>query len=252
MRIVMIGAGNAATVLGRCMTKSGHQVKQIFNRTRKHAQSLADEMDASFTTESSSILTDADLYVVAIADHALPQIGTWLSLQNRMVVHTAGSISIRILDPVSKNYGVLYPVQTLNKEMKDVPHIPFLVDGNTVEDRTLLFDFAKTLSNEVIVADDMQRSYMHVAAVIVNNFTNHLYNLAQQFCTQHQLEFKTLLPLIEQTTSRLKVADAKDLQTGPAIRKDQLTIDKHLQLLNDHPHLQQLYKTLTTNIQTNM
>ena len=250
MRIIMIGAGNAATVLCRCIIQSGHEVIQVFSRSRDHAASLAKELNTPFTNKPEEIQQDGDIYIAAIPDNALGELGKWLYLRNQLIVHTAGSMSIRILENVSKNHGVLYPLQTLNKQIKKLPRIPFLIDGNTVEDRTLLFDFAKSLSDDVTMADDQQRIHMHLAAVIVNNFTNHLFDLAQQLCNQHKLDFNMLMPLIEQTVSRLNLSNPADLQTGPAVRKDQSTIEKHLQLLENNPDLQKLYKIFTSSIQS--
>lgn len=245
----MMGSGNAATVLCRCMLAAGHHMVQIFGRTAEHAKSLAVEMNCSYTTESGSIRIDADLYVLAIPDRELTEVCDWLSLDRKLVVHTAGSVGKEILSTVTTNYGILYPLQTLKKEIKNVPVIPFLVDGNTVEDLTLIYDFAKTLSQQVEVADDENRRQLHLAAVIVNNFTNHLYFLAQEFCEKQNISFQLLLPLIEETVVRLRHYPAKDLQTGPAARNDYNTLEKHLQLLEKHPSLKEIYQLITDSIQ---
>jgi len=90
---------------------------------------------------------------------------------------------------------------------------------------------------------------LHVAAVMVSNFTNHLYALAEDYCRKEGLDFKQLLPLIEETAIRLKDTSAKQAQTGPALRHDSETIHKHLELLKDHPQLKNIYVLLTESIQ---
>lgn len=250
MKIVLIGSGNTATVLGKKMYRSGHTVLQVFSRTLQHATALAEDLNASYTDSLNALSTDADLYVIAVSDTAVESVAREFYTGNKPVVHTAGSVSMEVLKPVSSNYGVLYPLQSLRKDMQRIPEIPFLVDGCTTEIQVLLCDFATSLSSEVKICTDDQRLNMHLAAVISSNFTNHLYALTEQFCNHHQLSFDLLLPLINEVAFRLREGHAADLQTGPARRGDEATIQKHLQLLSEDEQLQQLYKLLSQSIQT--
>ena len=131
-----------------------------------------------------------------------------------------------------------------------MPEIPFLVDANTADNITLLKDFAETLSSKVQVASDGQRKKIHLAAVLVNNFNNHLYALAEKFCADEKADFKLLYPLIRETVERMENFSPADLQTGPAVRGDEETIEMHLQLLKGYPQLMKLYEILTNSIET--
>jgi hypothetical protein len=186
---------------------------------------------------------------VAISDDALDSIGDWLTLDKKLVIHTAGSVSKDVLKVVSKNYGVLYPLQSLKAEMEIIPEIPFLVDGNTADDLALIRDFALSLSDMVEIANDEERSKLHLAAVVVNNFSNHLYALAEKFCVKENLQFELLHPLIRETASRLTHLPAKESQTGPAVRKDASTISKQKKLLGNHPALKKIYEEMTRSIE---
>lgn len=250
MKIVLIGSGNTATVLGKKMYRSGHTVLQVLSRNLQHAKKLAEDLNASYTDSLNALSTEADLYVIAVSDTAVETVAREFNTGNKPVVHTAGSVSMEVLKPVSSNYGVFYPLQSLRKDMQRIPEIPFLVDGCTTEIQVLLCDFATSLSSEVRICTDDQRLNMHLAAVISSNFTNHLYALTEQFCNHHQLSFDLLLPLINEVAFRLREGHAADLQTGPARRGDEATIQKHLQLLKDDEHLQQLYSLLSKSIQT--
>ncbi len=250
MKIVLIGSGNTATVLGKKMYRSGHAILQVYSRNLQHAKELAAELNASFTDSLTTLSADADLYVIAVSDTVVETVAGQFTTGNKPVVHTAGSVSMEVLQPVSSNYGVLYPLQSLRKDMERIPEIPFLVDGCTSEIKALLCDFAASLSSEVKVCTDDQRLNMHLAAVISSNFTNHLYALTQEFCNHHQLSFDLLLPLINEVAFRLRVGQAANLQTGPARRGDDATIQKHLQLLSEDESLKQLYKLLSQSIQT--
>ena len=248
MKVVIIGTGNVASVLGRKIKQTAHQLVQVAGRNALHAEKLGNLLEAAFTTIPTTIQKQADLYIVAISDDALSTVGDWLQLDKKLVVHTAGSVSKNVLGRVSKNYGVLYPLQSLRAVVNVLPEIPFLVDGNTADDLALIRDFALDLSDKVEVADDEGRLKLHVAAVIVNNFSNHLYALAEEFCNKERLPFQLLLPLIQETADRLSYLSPMEAQTGPALRGDHSTITKQLEILNAHPGLKKIYELMTASI----
>lgn len=249
MRIVLIGTGNVATILGRKMQAAGHTIIQVVGRASTHAKALGQLLQTSYTTSAGQVEPTADLYLIAVADAAIGTVAAALQLKNKLVVHTAGSVSRDVLKASSNRYGVLYPLQSLRKEMKQLPAIPFLVDASQEEDGILLYDFAKTLSAQVGLAGDEQRLKLHVAAVMVSNFTNHLYTLAAQYCQQEKADFTLLQPLISEVAERLQWIPPQQAQTGPAIRRDAPTIQKHLALLEPHGELKDLYAWFTQSIQ---
>lgn len=248
MRVVIIGSGNVASVLGRLLKKTNHEIVQVFSRSVDHARLLANELRCPFTDNYMIIDKSADLYLVALNDTALYDLNTSFHLGNKLILHTAGSVPKDILKDISINYGVLYPLQSLRKEMNYLHEIPFLIDGNTEENITLIEEFAKTISDTVTKSSDEERLKLHVAAVVVSNFTNHLYALAEEFCINENIDFKLLVPLIKETAARIENYSPEEVQTGPAMRNDIFTLDKHLRLLSNHPKLKYIYLKLTDSI----
>lgn len=248
MRVVIIGSGNVASVLGRLIKRNGHEIVQVISRNAVHAQILASELQCLFSDNNSSVDMSAGLYLIAVSDGALYELNKSFHLGNKLVLHTAGSVPKDILKDISVNYGVLYPLQSLRREMDYPSDIPFLIDGNTEETVTLTEDFAKTISGSVAKASDEERLKLHVAAVVVSNFTNHLYALAEDFCKIENVDFKLLAPLIKETAERVATHSPASVQTGPALRNDIFTLDKHLRLLSNHPRLKYIYLKLTDSI----
>lgn len=248
MNIVLLGSGNTATVLAKLMFAKQHNILQVWSRTISNAQELTLKVGGKAVESLSDITKEADLYMIAVADDAVSTIAAQLQIKNKIIVHTAGSVSKDVLNTASANYGVLYPLQSLRKDMATVPEIPFLVDANSDELKVLLYDFAKELSGSVAFANDDERLHMHLAAVVVNNFTNHLYAVAENLCKQQHLNFQMLLPLIQETAQRLTQVSAIDAQTGPTRRGDVATINKHLHLLKENEKLQFIYQTLSNSI----
>lgn len=248
MKVSLIGSGNVATVMGRLMLQKGHSIVQVVSRDGAHAKSLADELHAGYSDFCSKPDDSADIYVVAIADTGLENFFTDFGLNEKLLVHTAGAVSIDVLKPMSKYYGVLYPLQSLRKELPALPPIPFLIDGNTDDVTAFILDFARSISSDVQRAGDEERLKLHAAAVIVSNFTNHLYAVAEDFCSKEMIDFNLLKPLILETAARIQFASPSKVQTGPAVRKDIATMDKHLRLFAAHPKLRTTYLRLTDSI----
>lgn len=247
MKVGLIGSGNVASTLGRLIQSKGYQIVQVISRDKEHAKLLGKSLKCAYDDFDGKVV-DADLYVVAIADTALYHLDQLLNLGHKPVVHTAGTASKDVLKNISSNYGVLYPIQSLRKEILNPKPISFMVDGSSEEILTLIQDFASSLSDSVLLADDDQRMKFHIAAVVVSNFSNHMYTLAEDFCRQENLNFQNLLPLIEETTERLKTHSPKDVQTGPAVRGDIYTMGKHLQILSSYPDLKYLYLKISESI----
>lgn len=248
MDVVLIGAGNVATILGRLIKDAGHTVREVVSRNAQHAGQLATLLGTGFSTDLKSIYQNADIYIIAVADDAIGDIADTLKLEDSIVVHTSGAVPMPILEKVSKNYGILYPLQSLRKETLNIPVIPLLIDARNETTLLTIQSFAASISGKVSVVNDAQRLKLHVAAVVAANFSNHLYALTEEFCQKEHIRFDMLIPLIQEVALRLDDFSAKDVQTGPAIRNDQDTIQKHLQILNAHPEIKKIYEIFTESI----
>lgn len=248
MKVVIVGSGNVATILGRLMKTHGIEVMQVVSQTYTNALYLGNHLQAPATDNFNEIITSADFYLLAVTDSSIAGVVAQLPALQGILLHTAGSVSKDVLKDGSKRYGVIYPVQTLNRHVEQLPEVPVLVDGNSEEVKRDVKMFVQSWATQVQIANDQQRLNTHVAAVIVNNFTNHLMALTEDFCNKEGLDFSLLLPLVHQTVDNLGSLPAASLQTGPAERSDISTIDKHLQLLNRYPSLRNLYLKLSESI----
>lgn len=248
MDIVIIGTGNTATVLGRTLKRAGHNIVQVFGRDSKAASELAYELDTESTNYWNVVNRSAELYILAVSDIAVEEVFSELQLSDKTVVHTAASVPLDVLKGKTEHYGVLYPLQSLKKEVRHLPEIPIIIDASDKRTLDLLDVLAHTVSDRVYAANDEIRLKLHLAAVMVNNFTNHLYALVEKYCREEGLDFYLLLPLIKETAARLDEISPSKTQTGPAARKDTVTIEKHLALLKKYPQLKRLYEQFTESI----
>jgi predicted short-subunit dehydrogenase-like oxidoreductase (DUF2520 family) len=248
MQVTIIGSGNVATVMGRVLKEKGHHIHEIYSRNLLHAQVLADELNAKTLRDLSSIDKNADLYLIAVSDDVLEGIAVQLSLQNKLVVHTAGSVSKEVLKSTSTNYGVVWPMKMVRKNIPVLAPVTIVVDGNNETVTGQLKQFATIFSPGIITADDETRAKLHMLASFTLNFSNHLFRLAADYCAAENLDFSLFYPLIEESVQRLSANHPRDLQAGPAFRGDRQTIEKHLAILGEYPRAAEVYRAMTESI----
>jgi len=250
MKIVLIGAGNVATQLGRAFREKDFPVVQVYSRTLSSAETLGKKLQTDYTNQLQQIAPNADLYVFSVKDAALPELLKTFPAVGGLWVHTAGSVPMDVFkESAATRYGVFYPLQTFSKS-RDVSfeRIPIFTEANHPADQQLLDEIASSLSNRVIPLSSEKRKYLHLAAVFACNFTNHLYDIAAQILENQEIDWKVLLPLIEETAAKVQKLSPGEAQTGPALRYDIPVIEKHLEMLKDDLEKQEIYRMLSQNI----
>jgi len=248
MEIVIIGAGNVAHCFGHLLKIHGHQIRQVISRKKEHAQELAEMLQAQASSDLLDINVEADVYLLAVSDAAIPELNDELRLGKRIVAHTAGAVSLDAINRISTHTGVLYPLQSIRKEHKTYPPIPIMLEASNDEVQRRLQSLAQSIASRIEIINSRQRLQLHLAAVLCNNFTNHLIARAKVYCEQESLDFTLLQPIIKETFERLEKYPAESVQTGPALRGDTRTMELHRQLLDNDPQLQLMYKVLSESI----
>ena len=244
MKIVFIGAGNLATRLSLAMQRVGMQIGQVYSHTEASARQLATRLGCPWTNDLSALQEDGDLYVFSLKDTVLSDVISKVKPNNGMWVHTAGSMPMSIFEGYAQRFGVLYPLQTFSKGRNvNFDVIPIFLEANTDKNA----DLARRLSGKVCELSSEKRRSLHLAAVFACNFTNHIYTLCYKLLENESIPADVLLPLIDETVSKIHSMPPAAAQTGPAIRYDENVINKHLAMLDD-PDMQAIYRLLSQSI----
>ncbi len=248
-KIIFIGSGNVATHLGKALYQKGYIVSQVYSPTKKSADALAAQLKSKAITNLKKLDLTADVYFIAIKDDAISDVVKQLTLIDKVVVHTSGSMPLAVLKTTSDNFGVFYPLQTFSKNKGiDFTNIPIFLEASNKKTFGLLQSVAEAISNKVQAITSEQRKYIHLSAVFACNFSNHMYAIAAGILSKQQLSFDILKPLIAETADKIQLNDPQKMQTGPAIRKDLKTMRMHLKLLEDDKELKMIYKLLSKHI----
>lgn len=229
--IAVIGAGNVATHLVHGLTNAKYNITGIWSRNEKHAIELAHQNGTPVLKDIKELdLEDTELVLICVVDDAIKSTIDQID-ESIPVAYTSGSVRLDQL-PNRNSIGVFYPLQTFSKERKlKLDNVPFLIESSNDTFGKELSEIASKLSSNVQFANSSDRYQLHIAAVMVNNFSNHLFDLADDHVKEHGLDFSLLLPLIEETVEKLKSLTPKDAQTGPAKRGDKKIINNHLKSL---------------------
>ena len=241
--VVIIGSGNVAKHLIKAFLKIENvNLKQVYTRNLEDEALLKSSVSS---TSDLSLIKEADVTIIAVSDDAIANISN--NLKNTLVVHTSGSVEMKALKN-QKNKGVFYLLQSFSKEKEiNFSNVPICLEAENKSDLRKLEKLASLLQGNIYHLSSLQRKKIHVAAVFVNNFTNHMYTIAHNICEEHNVPFNILQPLIEETSLKIKNLTPKEAQTGPAKRNDTETIKNHLNLLSKSQ--QELYLKITQSIQ---
>lgn len=250
-RVALVGSGNVAWHLAQNLEDVGHSITAIYSPTESHAQALADNLyDAKVLIEPDFRDTPADILLIAVSDDAIEQVCRLLVLPPDVVIaHTSGTRPLSVLNALPNPKGVFYPLQTFSKNKQvDMSQVPFCLefDSNTTEQ--VLYDLASSISRNLYNLDSQQRRVLHISAVFACNFSNHLWRLSQEILAEQSIDFEILKPLIHETVAKSMTVGPENAQTGPAARRDLLTIEQHLLYLQGNPPLHDIYKLLTESI----
>jgi len=249
MKIVLLGSGNVATHLAKALKSKGEEIVQVYSRNLDNATLLAQSIATEAIGDLNEIKQNADLYIISVKDDAIESVAKSLKNVTGLVVHTSGTTDINILSSQVTKAGVFYPLQTFSKEKEvSFENIPLCIEANDESQLTILSNLAAKISREVYKLNGEKRKVLHLAAVFACNFPNHLYALANEILSQNGLDFEIIRPLIAETADKVMSNLPENVQTGPAVRADESTLNKHLSMLTDMPELQNIYQTLSDSI----
>jgi predicted short-subunit dehydrogenase-like oxidoreductase (DUF2520 family) len=246
MNVVIIGSGNIATHLAKAFYTAGHTISQIYSRSLANAYALANVVKSEALDDLSKIYLHADLYIICVSDSAIQEIVNSIpKTLPGIVTHTSGATDIDILVKF-KNRGVIYPPQSINKNIRtNLSVIPFGIEANSSENFEILFHSMRRIAPKSFACSSKQRLALHLSAVLANNFSNALFQMAKDILDKENLDFDLLKPIILETANKVQHHTPDETQTGPAVRKDYNIINKHLQFLSQSPEESKIYQLLT-------
>lgn len=243
------GAGRVAGSLCREMHHAGHKILQIVSPTEKNGKTLADSCKATWSS-TLEFKDSNDIIIVAVPDARIKEVlAELICNESAVVVHTAGSFGLEIFPPNILKAGILYPLQTFSQDRKtEFNGLPFLLESADKDACSKMENLAVSIGGNVRFVDAARRRIIHLSAVFACNFTNFMLTASKDISSRAGITFEIFEPLIKETISKALENGPEKSQTGPAVRNDLNTIEKHLDLLSFSPDLQNIYRDVTKAI----
>lgn len=246
-KITFIGSGNVASNLSIELRNKGYEIVEVWSKSENSAKKLSKKLNCNWSADLKK-LKYTHLFIVSIKDDFIEHVISQIQDKKTPIIHTSGSIGLDVFEENS-SFGVLYPLQSFNKEMpSNFKEVPICIESNDKNLEKDLYKMGSHISESVHLINSYQRQILHLSAVFACNFSNHMIRISEEILKENSLDFNLLKPLIYNTINRIHTNSPKKTQTGPAIREDYRTIEKHIELLKDNSQLKRIYSEITDNI----
>jgi predicted short-subunit dehydrogenase-like oxidoreductase (DUF2520 family) len=240
--IVIIGSGQVARFYANIFSAAGVRISAIISRNSDSGNQLAADLNTRYFSKWEPN-TPCDLILIAVNDNSVEEVCAELPALDCIYCHCAGSLSLEVLATKPKR-AVMYPLQSI-KSLPKASEVPVLLEASDETSYEILTRLLKISGLDYHPVNSEQRLHYHLAAVFANNFTNAILAASEQVSNIYGLRKELLEPLIRRTCQLGISGSALENQTGPAMRADTSTIDKHLEMLKGNKNLQDLYAGMT-------
>jgi predicted short-subunit dehydrogenase-like oxidoreductase (DUF2520 family) len=243
--IGFVGSGKIAGQLAQAFRKTGIEVEAVYSPQIDHRNAFAQQHHAKALNSIHDFDPALDAILICVPDKVIAQLDFPPFPPTLTLIHTSGTGDLHLLQS-HQSYGVLYPIQSFtNHQTQNLSQVPLCIEANDERSLRKIEDLARAISSQVHELNSEKRRWVHLTAVLVNNFPNALYALAENLLSSQQIPFEWLHPIIQQTTQRLSLASPILMQTGPAVRNDSETLATHQEMLAQNAQALEIYQILT-------
>lgn len=245
----IIGAGRVGRALGRRLRELGWKIGAVVASSESSARKAVRSIGAG---RASALLTRqvlaAQVILITTQDHSVAAMAEELArigaeeLRGKIVLHTSGALSSRVLDPVKKcgaAVGSMHPLQTFSGVA--VPSLDgkvFAIEGDTHAVRTARL-IARALGAVPVHIEGSKKPLYHVAGALAAGNVLALMEAATRLMTatgMHRREaVRALLPLTRQVLENFERLGPRAAWTGPLSRGDYGVVAAHTEAMKDLP-----------------
>ncbi|TVR89262.1 MAG: DUF2520 domain-containing protein [Saprospirales bacterium] len=251
-KVAVIGWGNVGYHLSLELSRQGIQTFVVCRNYHRKTNASGAEKNLHLVNSIAELPNDIETVFLTVKDDQIAAAATKLPekmVQNACVSHSSGVLPANHLKGVVPNYGIFYPLNSFSRDQDfNWAGVPVFIESGQERVSRFLHKVAEEAGARPVKNDDLIREHLHLAAVFANNFTNHLMALVSDMLKKRGIPFDYLHPLIQTTVEKVLRMDPAKAQTGPAIRGDKATLQKHLSNLEDED-LKTLYRQLSRSIQ---
>lgn len=238
-RIAIIGSGKAGNYFLEHLRLKAYDVSGYARSNKAGFKNLR---------ELSGQVADYDLVLLCVPDEAIGEVSRDIPVVQGILAHVSGVTEWSAIDKKHPVPAVFYPPMSLTPEAPpSIEAIPFCIESPRASAEQALQELARNIGASAHLINARERAYLHLGAVLSQNFSNYLYGKTYEILKANNIDFRLLLPLLEQSLERLKFSAPAEMQTGPAVRGDKASMEKHLEMIEEE-ELRQVYRLISKNI----
>lgn len=238
MRLGILGGGRAAWAFGSAWRRIGRPLAGVWLREASTSR-LPELLDAP-RRELPALAADADVLLVAVSDRAIAEVANAIPETGAIIFHASGALT-------SLRGGFsLHPLKSL----------PPVGEPSRLDDALLVFegnhrDVAHELADAIgarfaeVTAETKAR--YHAGAVFGSNYVALMLELAEELIGIDDAR-DDLVRLAQSAIANWRAGEGRGRFTGPAIRGDRETIERHREALADRPQVAKIYALLAEEL----
>lgn len=246
---ILIGPGQVGITIAHLLLPH-LELKATYGRSRRNNRFTQKWLNKSITPIDQLQDLNVDLVIFTPPDqHFLPLVDQLSGkLRAKLTLHCSGMVPADILSPLGTDQVVLHPMMSfisIARSIETLKQHTLTLQG-TQNGKTLIKPLLQYLSHSIHEIEAEQKQYLHLSAVMVNNFTTLLMETATDLLKKSGFDKRDalmmLLPLLQDSIDNLRreMSPLKAL-SGPIKRDDTNTINNHLNLLKEIPEAEALY-----------
>lgn len=257
--IGIIGTGALGAQLAINLHKAGYRVSVVAAKTRRKALPLAKKINAKIVTDPALALQEAKVIFVLTRDKEIADIYAALAksgllTSSHYIGHCSGVLPSKVGPPsFPKNIPrfSIHPMISIPQETSSdgaFQDIWWTFEGSN-KARPIIKTFVHKLSGHFREIKAHQKPLYHAACVISSNFVVTLLYLAwlsfSKAGGKQKEKLDPLLSLTKITLDNLSKLSPEKALTGPIVRGDMETVNKHLKALSILPAVKKIYRELS-------
>jgi predicted short-subunit dehydrogenase-like oxidoreductase (DUF2520 family) len=258
LSVAIVGAGMLGTAMAVTLRKAGYHVAEIASRplhaSRRRAQKLATRVGAKITQIGVDRLR-SDLVWLCVPDREIRRYAVSLARQEewrgKIVFHSSGALGSRELRALQRRGAAVASVHPLMTfvagVIPDLAGVPFAIEGDAGAVRVAR-SIARTLGGEAFAIVEKHKAAYHAWGAFTSPLLLSLWvtteRVAELAGVRRAEARKRMLPILRQTLANYAERGPEHAFSGPIIRGDVATLQKHLKVLARLPDLRDVYLAL--------
>lgn len=257
--IAIVGAGNLARTLAPALREAGYRIREVVSRSspasRKRARTIARRVGARAVVLDSFDL-HAGVVWICVPDREVQPCARSLALlrgdwHGKVVLHTSGSLTSEELEPLARlgaQVAAVHPLMTfVRSSQPSFEGVGFAVEGDRAAVRVAR-EMVARLGGETFRITKKQKAAYHTWATLASPMMTALLAVAEQAANlagvSSRQARRRMMPILRETLENYSQFGPAAGFSGPIVRGDAATVEKHLRTLHSSPAAAAVYRAL--------